>query len=59
LGYFAYKLIIKGKGMQFHCASCQGVERTNENKKEFKMVRSPGVPNIVSIPIGRIPIYGG
>ncbi len=45
--------------MQFHCASCQGVERTNENKKEFKMVRSPGVPNIVSIPIGRIPIYGG
>jgi hypothetical protein len=45
--------------MQFHCASCQGVERANENKKEFKVVRCPWVLNIVSIPNGRIPLCGG
>jgi hypothetical protein len=45
--------------MQFHCASCQGVERANENKKEFKVVRCPWVPNIVSIPNGHIPLCGG
>jgi hypothetical protein len=44
--------------MQFHCASCQGVERVNENKKEFKMVRYPKVHDIVSIPNGRIPLCG-
>ncbi len=45
--------------MQFHYASCQGVERTNENKKEFKMVTCPEVHDIVSIPNGCIPLYGG
>jgi hypothetical protein len=45
--------------MQFHCSSCQGVERVNENKKEFKMVRRPRVFNIVSIPNGCIPLCGG
>jgi hypothetical protein len=45
--------------MQFHCASCQGDERMNENKKEFKMVRCHGVLNIVSIPNGHIPLCGG
>ncbi len=41
--------------MQFHYASCQRVERANENKKEFKMVRFPRVLDIVSIPNGHIP----
>jgi hypothetical protein len=45
--------------MQFHCASCQGVERANENKNEFKVVRCPWVPNIVSIPNGCILLCGG
>jgi hypothetical protein len=45
--------------MQFHCASCQGDERMNENKKEFKMVRCLGVPDIISIPNGCIPLCGG
>jgi hypothetical protein len=45
--------------MQFHCASCQGVERSNENKKGFKMVRCLGVPYIVSILNGRILHHGG
>ncbi len=40
--------------MKFHCA-----KRVNENKKEFKMVRCHGVPNIVSIPNGCIPFCGG
>jgi hypothetical protein len=33
--------------------------RVNENKKEFKMVKCPGVHDIVSIPHGHIPLYGG
>jgi hypothetical protein len=33
------KLVVEWKRMQFHCASCQGVERVNENKIKFKMVR--------------------
>jgi hypothetical protein len=45
--------------MQFHYASCQGVGRANENKKEFKMVRCLGVPNVVSIPDGCILFCGG
>jgi hypothetical protein len=45
--------------MQFHCASCQGVERANENKKEFKMVKCLGVLDIFSILNGRIPLCGG
>jgi hypothetical protein len=45
--------------MQFHYASCQGVERANENKKEFKVVKCYGVFDIVSIPNGRIPFCGG
>jgi hypothetical protein len=45
--------------MQFHCASIQEVEKTNENKNDFKMVRCFGVPNIVSIPNGHIPFCGG
>jgi hypothetical protein len=45
--------------MQFYCASCQGVERANENKKEFKVVRCPRVHDIVSIPNGCIPLCGG
>ncbi len=45
--------------MQFHYASCQGVEKANENKKEFKMVRFPKVPNMVSILNGCILLCGG
>jgi hypothetical protein len=45
--------------MQFHCASCQGVERGNENFKKFKMVKCPGVLDIVSIFNGHIPLCGG
>jgi hypothetical protein len=45
--------------MQFHCASCQGVEIVDENKKEFKMVRCPSVLDIVSILNGCIPLCGG
>jgi hypothetical protein len=45
--------------MQFHCASCQGVEKANGNKKEFKMVRCLGVHDIVSIPNGCIPLCRG
>jgi hypothetical protein len=45
--------------MQFHYASCQGVERVNENLKKFKVVRCPRVPNIVSIPNGHIFFCGG
>jgi hypothetical protein len=45
--------------MQFHCASCQGVERVNENKKECKMVRCPWVLDIVSIVNGHVPFCGG
>jgi hypothetical protein len=45
--------------MQFHYASCQGVERANENKKEFKVVKCYGVLDIVSIPNGHIPLCGG
>jgi hypothetical protein len=45
--------------MQFHHASCQGVERVNENKKKFKMVRCPKMLDIVSIPNGCIPLCGG
>ncbi len=44
--------------MQFFCASCQGVKRANENKKEFKVVWCPGVLDIVSIPNGCI-LCGG
>jgi hypothetical protein len=36
LKYFACKLVVEWKRMQFHCASCQGVERVNENKKRLK-----------------------
>jgi hypothetical protein len=49
----------RGKKMQFHCASCQGVNKSNENKKEFKMVRCLVVPDIVSNLNGCIPLYGG
>jgi hypothetical protein len=45
--------------MQFHYASCQGVERTNENLKKFKMIRRPKVLDIVSIPNGCILLCGG
>jgi hypothetical protein len=45
--------------MQFHYASCQGVERMNENLKKFKMIRCPELPNTVSIPNGRILLCGG
>jgi rRNA maturation endonuclease Nob1 len=45
--------------MQFHCGSFQGVERANENKKEFKVVRCHGVFDIVSNPNGHIPLCGG
>jgi hypothetical protein len=45
--------------MQFHCASCQGVERANENKIKFKVVRCFGVFDIVSIPNGHILLCGG
>jgi hypothetical protein len=33
--------------MQFQYASIQGVEKANENKNGFEMVRCPGVPDIV------------
>ncbi len=45
--------------MQFHYVSFQGVERANENKKEFKVVGCLGVFDIVSIPNGHIPLCGG
>jgi hypothetical protein len=45
--------------MQFHYASIQGVEKVNENKNYFKMVRCLGVPNIISIPDGCIPLCSG
>jgi hypothetical protein len=44
--------------MEFHYSTCQGVERMNENKKKFKMVRCLGVLDIVSIPNGCIPLCG-
>jgi len=59
LKYFACKLVVEWKRMQFHHASCQGVERVNENKKKFKMVRCPKMLDIVSIPNGCIPLCGG
>jgi hypothetical protein len=43
--------------MQFNCASCQGVESTNENKKEFKVIKCSRVLDIVSD--GCIPLCGG
>ncbi len=45
--------------MQFHCASCQGAVKVNENKKEFEMVRCLRVPDIISIPYLRIPLCVG
>jgi hypothetical protein len=45
--------------MQFHCASCQGDVKANENKKEFKMVRCFRVPDIVLVPNLCIPLCGG
>jgi hypothetical protein len=39
--------------------NCQGVERVNENKKKFKVLMCPWVPDIVLIPNGRIPFCGG
>jgi hypothetical protein len=44
--------------MQFHCASCQGVEKANECFF-LKVVRCLGVPDIVSIPNGCILLCGG
>jgi hypothetical protein len=53
-------------GDNFLCAigverfyNCQGVERVNENKKEFKVVKCPWVPDIVLILNGCIPFCGG
>jgi hypothetical protein len=43
--------------MQFHCASCQGFEKTSENKIEFKIVRCHGVLDVVSIPNSHIPLW--
>jgi hypothetical protein len=45
--------------MQFHYANIHGFEKLNENKNDFKMVRCPRVPNIVSIPNGHIPLCNG
>jgi hypothetical protein len=45
--------------MQFCYANIQGVEKVNENKNDFKMVMCIGVPNIISILDGRIPLCSG
>jgi hypothetical protein len=56
---FCMQISGRMKKMQFHYASCQRVEKVNENLKKFKVVRCPRILDIVSILNGHIHFCGG